>query len=592
MSLKFNIDRPKASDEEIEKRKNFKELVERFKQQSLKKAQGDESWWKNKKISYSTVIVGITVICTITYSAIKTKSTNTKHETLTTKNQLTKSSNTQKAFVSAPSQKLKVPYSTYKIDSNKGGKIMHSSSSKISIPQNSFVDKHGKDIVGEVSIEYREFHDLGDILVSGIPMAYDSAGHKYNLESAGMFEIKGSQNGEPIFIKENKNIEIELASQNAENRFNQYYLDTLARNWIYLKKDNAAPIFSSQKNEHRLSANKSMVSEKVQRLENEIAVILPKKIDSVKTVYTEKLDKLPVYREPKKPAKPNKGRPSFKLDGSNDEFPELAAFNNVLFEVGPENKNYRKELHDITWSDVKISQGPDKGTNYLLTLSYRNQTEKLIVYPVLEGNDYEKAINIYNQKFDTYQALTEKKQGDERRLLAEMEAKQRVYLQEQKKKEEELKKERTRLVASTDALAKNELASNFNALDNKSRATRLFSVSKFGIFNSDCPQPNLGNTNVKPVFTEKNDRPIIPDVVYLVDHSQKTVYLVGAEDSFRFRYNNDNEYTICIFKKNNLYLCNKNQFKQSVENENNRFPVVALPDNIDNLEDFKKALEI
>src|SRR5690606_34914488 len=137
-----------------------------------------------------------------------------------------------------------------------------------------------------------------------------------------------------------------------------------------------------------------------------------------------------------------KGRPSFKLDGSNDEFPELAAFNNVLFEVGPENKNYRKELHEITWSDVKISQGPDKGTNYLLTLSFRNQLEKLIVYPVLEGNDYDKALAIYNQKFATYQSLADRKLNDEKRLLAEMQAKQNAYLADLKRKEDELKKEK------------------------------------------------------------------------------------------------------------------------------------------------------
>ncbi len=40
MSLKFNIDRPKVSDEEISKHKDFQKLVEKFKQQSLKKGAG------------------------------------------------------------------------------------------------------------------------------------------------------------------------------------------------------------------------------------------------------------------------------------------------------------------------------------------------------------------------------------------------------------------------------------------------------------------------------------------------------------------------------------------------------------------------
>lgn len=593
MSLKFNIDRPKASDEEIEKQKNFKELVERFKQQSLKKARGDESWWKNKKISYTAAIAGITVICTITYSAIKTKNIDTKHETLTTQRQNIKPVNLKKPFVSAPSGKLRVPYSTYKVNNNQGAKIVHSSSSKINIPRNSFVDKHGKDIVGDVSIEYREFHDMGDIVLSGIPMAYDSSGHKYNLESAGMFEIRGSQNGEPVFIKENRKIDIELASQNDENRFNQYYLDTVSRNWIYLKKDQAQVVNKFEKKgtgQTPIPTNPTL--QRIERLQKEVSVILPKKIDSVRTFYGQKIDKLPIYKEPIRPSKPNKERPSFKLDGSNDEFPELSAFNNVLFEVGPENRNYRKELHEITWSDVKISQGPDKGTNYILTLSYRNRVEKLIVYPVLQGADFDKAVSIYNQKFSTYQVLLEKKQIDEKRLLDEMEAKQKIYLAEQKRKEEELKNERAKLLANSDALAKNELASNFNAMDNKTRATRLFSVSKFGIFNSDCPQKNQGDISTSPVFAEKNEKLVLPDIVYLVDHNKKTVYQLSPENSFRFSYNNTGEYTICLFARNRLYICNKNQFKQNSEKESNRFPVVVLPDDIDNLTDFKKALEI
>src|SRR5436190_18860901 len=71
MDLKFNIDRPKVSDEEIKKNQNFNTLVEQFKKQSLKKARGDESWRRNKLVRYSTVIAGITVVCTVTYITLQ-----------------------------------------------------------------------------------------------------------------------------------------------------------------------------------------------------------------------------------------------------------------------------------------------------------------------------------------------------------------------------------------------------------------------------------------------------------------------------------------------------------------------------------------
>lgn len=597
MSLKFNINRPKIGDDEIKKQQNFKELVEKFKQQSLKQAQGDESWWKNKKVRYSTVIAGITVVCTVTYFSLFNKKQNQQtktHETLTTQEKTSGTTKQKRGFITEPSARLKIPYTAYKINNAKGGNITHTTSSKIKIPKNSFVDKNGKDIVGDVTIEYREFHDLGDIIVSGIPMAYDSAGHNYNLESAGMFDIKGSRDGEPVFIKPEKNLKIELASTNGSDKFNQYYLDTVARNWTYLKRDDIGTISArpAKKVQHADITNQEFSNPKLQSLKNEFEKIIPKKIDSVKVVYTARAEKLPRAKEPAKPEK-STGRPTFKLDGSNDEFPELAAFNGVLFEVGPENKNYSKELHEITWSDVKISQGPVKGKNYILNLSYRNRSEKLIVYPVLSGENFEKAQKIYEQKLETYQSLADKRQAEEKRLLAEMQTKQAAYLAEQKKKQEEYEKEKARLLARYNQAEQNEVAMNFNAMSLNIKASRIFTVSRFGVFNSDCPQPALEGTAVSPVFVlNKKEKIIFPDFIYLVDHQKRTVYNIDKQSGFRISYEPNSVYSICVFHKNKMYLCNKASFGKAMENNGNKFEVTPLPDSADNLVDFKKALEI
>lgn len=595
MNPKFNIDRPKVSDDEINNKQNFSELVERFKQQSLKKARGDESWWRDKKIRYTTVIAGITVVCTITYfSLFSNKTTKTKtNETLTTQNTLPKKNKVGKsAFINAPSQKLKTHYSTYKVNNAKGGTIAHATSSKIKIPKNSFVDKNGKDIIGDVTIEYKEFHDIGDVIANGIPMAYDSAGTKYNLETAGMFDIKGFQNGEPVYIKPDKNLEVELASSNNEQRFNQYYLDTLKRNWQYIQKDHATTLTHSSSTKTAPAKNTLENNTKLISLKNEIEKIIPKKIDSVKVVYTAKANKLPKAKEPNKPVKSNPGRPTFNLDGSQEDFPELAVFNNVLFEVGAENRNYTKELHDITWSDVKISQGPVKGKNYILTLMFRSRTEKLVVYPVLSGADFEKAEKQYAQKLETYQSLLEKRSAEENRLMQEMANKQAAYLADQKKKQEEYDKEKAALIAKYNVVAQNELASNFNTMSIQVKASRLFRISQFGIYNSDCPHPTPNTNSVIPVLlTENGNNIVFPDYIYLIDHSNKTVYTLDQSSGFKLNYKPDITYSICVFSKNKMYLCNKSTFKESIE-AGNKFFVNELPEKADNLVDFKKAIEI
>jgi hypothetical protein len=604
MKLKFTIDRPKISDEEIKQRQNFEDLVEQFKKQSLKKAQGDETWWKNKKVQYSSVIAGTIVICTISYLTLfknQSKKT-TKHETLTTQQtNIGPETKKPKKLIEEPSKKLKLKYTIYTINNAKGGEIKHTTYSKIKIPKKTFVDKSGNDIIGDVTIEYKEFHDVGDVVLSGIPMAYDSVGNKFNFETAGMFDIKGSQKGEPVFIKAGKKVEVELASHNEENRFNQYYLDTVSKNWQYLKKDLALSkqLLASNNNGNIESVNKLnserliKKSPKLQELKNQIEVIIPKKIDSVKIVYVKKAGQLPKTKEPLKPAQPTKGRPTFKLDGSYDEFPELAAFDNVVFEVGTENVNYRKDMHEITWSDVKISQGPVKGKNYILNLTYRNQTEKLIVYPVLTGEDFDKAQKAYSQKFSDYELLVAKRKAEEKKLMDELEAKQQAYLAAIKKKQAEFEAEKTRLVSNFQLQAQNNLATSFGSLSNSVRATRLFSISQFGIFNSDCPHRIPSGTSVNPIFVLKEtEKFVIPDFVYLINHDTKSVYQLRKEDGLVINYSLQNTYSLCLFKNNKMYICNKSTFKQLLETGSNKFLITGLPSESENLIDFKNALEI
>lgn len=601
MNQKFNINRPKLSDDEIRQGQNFQQLVERFKQQSLKKARGDESWWKDKKIKYSTVIAGITVICTITYfSLFKNESIkSTVNDKITTQNTSTSQNKPSKrnTFIEAPLKKLQTPYSVYRVNTKKGATIQHNGKSKIKIEKNSFVDKHGRDIVGDVTIEYKEFHDAGDIILNGIPMAYDSAGKSYNLESAGMFDIRGYQNGEAVFIKKEKTIEIELASENTEARFNQYYLDTITHNWQYLQKDKV--LFTHPANESVSSKNQKTNSqlkseEKLSQLKHEIEVVLPRKKDSVQTLYATKLQKLPATTPPLQPKKYSDNKPSFKLDGSYEDFPELASFKDVLFEVAPENKNYSKELHNITWSDVKISEGPQKGKNYILTLSYRNRSERLIVYPVFRGEEFERVEKIYETKLAEYQKALQKRNADENKLMDELKLKQAAYLAEQKKKQEQYNKERADMLAKYNLDEQLELQSNFQSLSSGNKSLRLFKIAQFGIYNSDCPHTLPTDQTISPIFVSNEGNNFInPDFVYLIDHNKNTVFSYSRNNGFIFQCDSNSNYSICVFAKNKMFVCRKSDFKHAQLNKSNKFSVTELKDKVtDDITEFKRHLEI
>lgn len=135
---------------------------------------------------------------------------------------------------------LEVPVRTFEVSSSEKSTIELPNGGSIEIPANAFVDQQGKPITGKVEIEWQEYHSLTDILFSGIPMAYDSAGIQGALQSGGMFTIHGTQNNVPIEVAKNKTLEVNLASNHPQKQFNFYRLDEKEGEWTYKTTANAA----------------------------------------------------------------------------------------------------------------------------------------------------------------------------------------------------------------------------------------------------------------------------------------------------------------------------------------------------------------
>ena len=120
---------------------------------------------------------------------------------------------------------IDVQFNAWEMDAGKARVFKLKNGSNIHVPASAFVDKYGRKVKGKVEIKYREFHNAADIIASGIPMHYDSAGTRYHFESGGMFEIRGNQNGEPVYLANNKAIDVNMVSYNKDKNFNHYYLD-------------------------------------------------------------------------------------------------------------------------------------------------------------------------------------------------------------------------------------------------------------------------------------------------------------------------------------------------------------------------------
>ncbi len=583
MEPKFNLNRPKISDEEINKNKDFGNLVKQFKEQSIQRARSDVSFFKNKKATYATVIAGIAVICTVTYFTVFNK-TNKQTATDEKTNTLTenKKASSKKAFIAPPFSKLNVPYNSYKVNNAKGGELAHHTSSKLKIPKNAFVNKAGEQIVGDVEIQYREFHDQADIIASGIPMRYDSAGNSYTFESAGMFDVKGFQNGEEVFISPATPITVDFASEYPTDTYNQYYLDTEGQKWNVIKHD----IPQGYKNAGDKPPNVSPQPQTNKQTSNIQTLLeyIPKKIDSVKTVYDKKIVALPSPQQPNKPVK-STGRKQINFEVSLKDFPELAAFKNTVFEVGDENKNYSSEISQTIWSSGIISSGPQKGKNYILTLKNRTREEKFVVYPVLTGECYETASKVYEKKFNEYNTLLDKRAADEQKLKDEMAAKQKAYVEEQKKLSADLLKEQIRMQRATEAQLANQAQNG--PIQNKVR--RIFEVSRFGVYNSDCPRSMPIGVVISPQYYSVDEKiNLDPTTVYLIDMGSNIVYDM-SNNSYSFMYDTKKKYSLCIVSGGNLYICGNKEFEISVKGSR-KFSFTTV--NAEDVGEFRKALSI
>jgi hypothetical protein len=136
-------------------------------------------------------------------------------------------------LVKPPVAGMDVYPDVYSYSAMTGTTIEYGSGTKLSIPALAFEDAYGATVTGDVDITYREFRDPVDIVLSGIPMKYDSGGVAGDFESAGMFEINASHNGNEVFLKDDKNIGVTFAVVDTASTYNFYRLDE-QKGWQYL----------------------------------------------------------------------------------------------------------------------------------------------------------------------------------------------------------------------------------------------------------------------------------------------------------------------------------------------------------------------
>jgi hypothetical protein len=180
-----------------------------------------------------------------------------------------------------------------------------------------------------------------------------------------------------------------------------------------------------------------------------------------------------------------------------------------------------------------------------------------------------------------------KRVADEKRLKEEFEKKQAEYLAEQKKLTDDLIKERIKIRQEQEQ----QLANQFKSIGNQQKVTRIFIVSNFGIYNSDCPNSMPKGEVLQPTYLVNGNTPILNlTFTYLICKDKNLVYNLNPNEPLRF--NPNEQYSLCIIANGKTYICDNETFANNTDNKQNKISLKEISSEIDDVVDFKKALGI
>ncbi len=261
-----------------------------------------------------------------------------------------------------------VPFRDFTISADAGDTILLDEGTQLYVPPGIFIDKDGKPVKGDVQLHYRAFYTPGEIIASGITMLYDSAGAEHIFSSAGMFELTGTQGGDPVTIAPGKNIEMDFGTNRDDMTFSFYALDTVASKWNF-------------KNTPKLEKNAMR-----EKLTAALAAAIPPR--------------------PVEPRKYDPARPVLDLDVNTANHPELAGYSGIMWQYAGSGPDPDKTLaiYSTEWSSAKLNLLDSTTCLYGLNLSNGQVSFSTNVYPALSGDNYEAALTIFRKNISEFEA--------------------------------------------------------------------------------------------------------------------------------------------------------------------------------------------
>lgn len=369
------------------------------------------------------------------------------------------------AGIRPPVPGIGVAFAKEKLAAETGGSFVYETGSVVTFPPNAVLHKDGTPVIGAYDVEYREFQDPIDMYFSGIPMGYDSAGIEYNFISAGMCELKASQNGEALYVNPEAYPSVSMVSRDNDPAHNLYYFDESTNQWI--------------------SKGKPTINDIAEPVE----------------------EKSSKESAPVKPVKEDPAKHSFfiTIDESMKIGSEFEGFDQMSFQIADEEKGYDPADAKNYWTGVNVEKSKKYKGKYVVTFTGVNITKSYLTDPVFSPADYEKAMANYNKVLAEYEAKVkeaEKKQ-------AAWEADQAAIMEQNRKIDSvnqliaiqnEINRKYNDSIDQIKKVVEEFDTKRFNFIENTYIVTQNLVVDGFGVWNCDNPAFKSGFIMTKALF--------------------------------------------------------------------------------------------
>lgn len=470
---------------------------------------------------------------------------------------------TKQEGIQSPAPQFDVPNNHFEIDAATGGTFTYEKTgSTVTIPSDGLVDKNGNPVTGKVDISYREFHTPKEVFFSGIPMHYDLDGERQYFESAGMLEIKASQNNEEVFVKEGKTIQFKMSTDNTHEEVLLYELDSQKKEW---KEKSTAPVINTPLNITKKWGPIYKTEENKKTSRTPLHIYIKN--------YEAKYDPVSKTRHFKLQFKMNVTRLNKSKNKTNKkDFDNAVIFNNAIFEVEGIRKNTflklirtlkrkrNKDKKDVVFYGVMADVNITNINDPYLTLEMSYEGEK-VVLDVKVMHQFSKSKRTNKKIFD---AVSQFPIND----FAGRYSNQREFIT---------------CIDRYDSISPYSIGEDWG---NKYLIQREFESKNFGVLNCDQPH-KLPKEMVANAHFYIGNQEVHPNFAVLADCKKKCLYTYYNWGLNRFGFNPESKnFIFTILEDGTVGFIMPGDFKEIQQGGYLKIPMQRVT-----MDDFDKVME-